>query len=348
MGGMSLRGGLSVGNVSQARDHNYPVVSPEFKTDPVPSVSDTRRRHESSSLLSSLGGTSLRGAATQTNTASMVAPALREGDIHGSHLGHIIKQDVCEGIPLPPSAGGLEMRHRYAHRPDVLTSSKVAQSPAAGDLSQLMGGLDSRLIKQSYEGSGHEQGICNVSNRASLRGQGIIPGQMHGSVGGMMMDQPCITPPTVKHLLSNSNSAWSVGKYDWRMEFIESEQNVVTPSRPGTTPGHAKFESNLSVPRMMEGMDVALKSTLAPVAHNCAPVKLPTEIFAGCEECPSLLGVGEDESVTVYTGGDRAVFEDNTTPIVDAAKAKYKCSWDPAGPLQRFVLGPRGQMIRRS
>ena len=40
-GGMSLRGGIPVGNIYQARDHNYAVVSPEFKTDPGQTVSDT-------------------------------------------------------------------------------------------------------------------------------------------------------------------------------------------------------------------------------------------------------------------------------------------------------------------
>ena len=41
-GGKSLRGG-SVGNIYQARDHNYAVVSPEFKTDPGPTVSEYAR-----------------------------------------------------------------------------------------------------------------------------------------------------------------------------------------------------------------------------------------------------------------------------------------------------------------
>ena len=128
-----------------------------------------------------------------------------------------------------------------------------------------------------------------------------------------MMDQPCITPLTVKQFLSSSNSAWSVGKYDWRMEFIESEQNVVTPSKPSSTAGHAQFKSNMAVPRMLEGWDVALKSTLAPATQGRASDIMPTEIFARCEECPSVLGMGDDDSVTVYTVGG-TVEDDNHLP----------------------------------
>ena len=58
-----------------------------------------------------------------------------------------------------------------------------------------MGGLYSHLNKQSYERSGHELGICNVSNCASLRGQGIIPGQVFGTVGDNLMGHPNTTPP---------------------------------------------------------------------------------------------------------------------------------------------------------
>ena len=54
-GGQSLSGG-SIGN--RAGVHST-AVNPEFKADPGSTVSDTRRRHESSSLFPSLGGTSL-------------------------------------------------------------------------------------------------------------------------------------------------------------------------------------------------------------------------------------------------------------------------------------------------
>ena len=94
------------------------------------------------------------------------------------------------------------------------------------------------------------------------------------------------------------------------MEFIESEQHVVTSSRPGSTPGHAQFESNMGVSRMLEGWDVALKSTLvpatqfgtlAPATLSRAPDVMPTEIYASREECPSVLDMGDDDSVTVYS-----------------------------------------------